>query len=73
MRPGSPTTSGEKRRMAEDAKEESVATDDDSDHTGADGSHSLNNAVKQWLHPLNSNTSLIIDIAASKGCVNVTL
>lgn len=47
MRPGSPTTSGEKRRMAEDAKEESVATHDDSDHTGADRSHSLNNAVKQ--------------------------
>lgn len=59
--------------MAEDAKEESVATDDDSDYTGADGSHSLNNAVKQWLHPLNSNMSHIIDIAAGKVCVDVTL
>lgn len=32
--------------MAEDSKDESVATDDDSDYTGADGSHSLNNVVK---------------------------
>lgn len=39
--------------MAEDAKEESVATDDDSDNTAADGSHSLNNTVKQRLLPFN--------------------
>lgn len=32
-------------RMAEDSKEDSVATDDDSDYTGADGNHSLNNVV----------------------------
>lgn len=46
MRPGSPTTSAGKRRMAEDGKEESVATDDESDHTAADGSNSLNNTVQ---------------------------
>lgn len=49
MRPGSPTTSGGKTRMAEDGREESVATDDDSDHTAADGSNSLNNTVEQSL------------------------
>lgn len=31
--------------MAEDSKDDSVATDDDSDYTGADGNHSLNNVV----------------------------
>lgn len=41
-------TSGDTRirgRMAEDSKDDSVATDDDSDYTGADGNHSLNNVV----------------------------
>lgn len=33
--------------MAEDGKEESVATDDESDHTAADGTGSLNNTVRQ--------------------------
>lgn len=46
MRPGSLATSGEKKRMAEDVKDELVATDDDSDRTGADGSNILNYAVK---------------------------
>ncbi|XP_075867327.1 sorting nexin-4-like isoform X1 [Nelusetta ayraudi] len=31
--------------MAEDSKDDSVATDDDSDYTGADGNHSLNNVM----------------------------
>lgn len=35
--------------MAEDGKEEPVATDGDSDHTAADGSYSLNDTVKQRL------------------------
>ncbi|KAM7366811.1 hypothetical protein PAMP_014755 [Pampus punctatissimus] len=45
MRPGSTTPSGAQRRMAEDGKEESVATDDDSDLTAADGTSSLNNTM----------------------------
>lgn len=32
-------------RMTEDSKDDSVATDDDSDYTFADGNHSLNNVV----------------------------
>lgn len=32
-------------RMAEDCKDDSMATDDDSDYTGADGNQSLNNVV----------------------------
>nr|XP_046235108.1 sorting nexin-4-like [Scatophagus argus] len=43
MRLGSPTSGG--KRMAEDGKEESVVTDDYSDRTAADGSHSLNNTM----------------------------
>uniref|UniRef100_A0A3P8UD00 Sorting nexin 4 n=1 Tax=Amphiprion percula TaxID=161767 RepID=A0A3P8UD00_AMPPE len=43
MRPGSPPTSGKQKRMAEDGKDDSVATDDDSDLTAADGS--LNNTM----------------------------
>lgn len=58
----------EKKRMAEDGKDESVATDDDSDRTGADGSHSLNYAVKLWLLPVLTiyTLSLTIGIAAGK-------
>lgn len=41
-----------KRRMAEDVKDDLVATDDDSDRTGADGSNILNYAVKLWLLPV---------------------
>lgn len=49
MRPGSPTPSGGKKRMAEDCKEESVATDNESDHTAAGGTNSLNKTVKLYL------------------------
>lgn len=75
MRPGSATTSGVKRRMAEDGKEEPVATDDDPDHTAAEGSYSLNDKV-------NSDFSFLLlfvksvrspRLAAGKGCVNLTV
>lgn len=42
-----------RERMAEDSKDDSVATDDDSDYTGADGNHSLNNVVN--LTPIFSS------------------
>lgn len=43
MRPGSAATPGD-GMMAQDGREELLSTDDDSQHTAADGS--LNNAVK---------------------------
>lgn len=53
-------------RMAEDSKDESVATDDDSDYTGADGSHSLNNVVRGGFVLLLNFTCYLIKKTTAK-------
>ncbi|KAL3048410.1 hypothetical protein OYC64_007060 [Pagothenia borchgrevinki] len=45
MRRGSEEATSVKRRMAEDGREESVAADDDSQHTAEDGRNGLNNTM----------------------------
>lgn len=45
MRRGSEEATSVKRRMAEDGRDESVAADDDSQHTAEDGRNGLNNTV----------------------------
>ncbi|KAK5876788.1 hypothetical protein CesoFtcFv8_026106 [Champsocephalus esox] len=45
MRRGSEEATSVKRRMAEDGRDESVAADDDSQHTAEDGRNGLNNTM----------------------------